>query len=389
MGFFATFWSWLNGQLAAYIGDNTARLASALEPAVVTVATIYVMAWGYLHLMGKITEPFEAGLKRVALIALILGVGLRLWLYNTVIVDTFYNAPAQLAAAVVGASDPVGTIDAIWDSGGTVAGNLWDKGGVLSGDVQDVVLLDVTPLSLGVETLGGVMTVMIPRNTTLPTQKIETFSTASDDQPGVEVHVLQGERSEAKSNRTLGRFTLAGIMPAPRGVPKVEVSFDIDANGILSVRAKDTATGKDQKITVTASSGLSEAEIQKMVKDAAEHEADDRVRREQVERRNKLDNLCYAVGKTLAENKDKLQAADASQLEALVQEAKSALEHQDDGVIASVTERLEKEASRIASALRDGDGPPANGSAPGSSVGGNPGRKDVVDAEFEDASHHP
>jgi type IV secretion system protein VirB6 len=128
MGFFATFWSWLNGQLAAYIGDNTARLASALEPAVVTLATIYVMAWGYLHLMGKITEPFEAGLKRIALIALILGVGLRLWLYNTVIVDTFYNAPAQLAAAVVGASDPVGTIDAIWNSGGTVAGSLWDKG---------------------------------------------------------------------------------------------------------------------------------------------------------------------------------------------------------------------------------------------------------------------
>jgi type IV secretion system protein VirB6 len=134
MGFFATFWSWLNGQLAAYIGDNTSRLAAALEPAVVTLATIYVMAWGYLHLTGKITEPFEAGLKRVALIALILGAGLRLWLYNTVIVDTFYTAPAQLAAAVVGANDPVGTIDAIWDSGGAVAGNLWQKGGLLSGD---------------------------------------------------------------------------------------------------------------------------------------------------------------------------------------------------------------------------------------------------------------
>jgi type IV secretion system protein VirB6 len=134
MGFFATFWSWLNGQLAVYIGDNTSRLAAVLEPAVLTLATIYVMAWGYLHLTGKITEPFEAGLKRVAMIALILGVGLRLWLYNTVIVDTFYNAPSQLAAAMVGASDPVGTIDAIWNSGGTVAGNLWDKGGVLSGD---------------------------------------------------------------------------------------------------------------------------------------------------------------------------------------------------------------------------------------------------------------
>src|ERR1700723_193953 len=134
MGFFATFWSWLNGQLAAYIGDNTSGVAGVLEPAVLTLATLYVMAWGYLHLTGKITEPFVAGLKRVAMIAMILGVGLRLWLYNTVIVDTFYNAPSQLAAAVVGANDPVGTIDAIWDSGGTVAGNLWQKGGLLSGD---------------------------------------------------------------------------------------------------------------------------------------------------------------------------------------------------------------------------------------------------------------
>ena len=131
MGFFATFWTWLNGQLAAYIGDNTSRLAAALEPAVVTVATIYVMAWGYLHLTGKISEPFEAGIKRIALIALVLGVGLRLWLYNTVIVDTFYNAPAQLASAIVGANDPVGTIDAIWNSGGTVASNLWDRGSIL------------------------------------------------------------------------------------------------------------------------------------------------------------------------------------------------------------------------------------------------------------------
>jgi type IV secretion system protein VirB6 len=134
MGFFATFWSWLNGQLAGYIGDNTARLAGILEPAVVTLATIYVMVWGYLHLMGKINEPIDAGLKRIALIALVLGVGLRLWLYNTLIVDTFYNAPAQLAAAMVGANDPVGTIDAIWDSGGIVAGNLWDKGGLWKGD---------------------------------------------------------------------------------------------------------------------------------------------------------------------------------------------------------------------------------------------------------------
>ena len=147
------------------------------------------------------------------------------------------------------------------------------QAGVLSGDVKDLVLLDVTPLSLGVETLGGVMTTMIQRNTTIPTQKKEIFSTATDSQPSVEIHVLQGERTEARYNRTLGKFHLEGIMPAPRGVPKVEVTFDIDANGILSVHAKDTATGKDQKITITANSGLNEAEIQKMVKDAQEHEA--------------------------------------------------------------------------------------------------------------------
>src|SRR6202171_1042503 len=160
------------------------------------------------------------------------------------------------------------------------------QAGVLSGDVKDLVLLDVTPLSLGVETLGGVMTPMIPRNTTIPTQKKEIFSTATDSQPSVEIHVLQGERTEAKYNRTLGKFHLEGIMPAPRGVPKVEVTFDIDANGILSVHAKDMATGKDQKITITASGGLKEDEIQKMVNEAAEHEAEDKTRREEIERRN-------------------------------------------------------------------------------------------------------
>jgi molecular chaperone DnaK len=266
------------------------------------------------------------------------------------------------------------------------------QAGVLSGDVKDMVLLDVTPLSLGIETMGGMMTVMIPRNTTLPTQKKETFSTASDSQPSVEVHVLQGERSEAKSNRTLGRFSLDGIMPAPRGVPKVEVSFDIDTNGILSVHATDTATGKDQKITITASTGLNEADIQKMVKEAAEHEADDKSRRAEVERRNKLDNLCYTVEKTLREHKDKLPAADASQLDALVQEAKRAVEQQDDGVITGVTERLEKESHRVASAMyQGGNAAPENGSGPKPATGGeNQGRKDVVDAEFEETQHgHP
>src|SRR5271156_3970950 len=180
------------------------------------------------------------------------------------------------------------------------------QAGVLSGDVKDLVLLDVTPLSLGVETYGGIMTTMITRNTTIPTQKKEIFSTASDSQPSVEVHVLQGERTEARYNRTLGKFHLEGIMPAPRGVPKVEVAFDIDANGILSVHAKDTATGKDQKITITANSGLNEADIQKMVREASEHEKEDKERRVQIERRNKLDNLCYTIEKTIAENKDKV-----------------------------------------------------------------------------------
>src|SRR6188472_3042734 len=214
------------------------------------------------------------------------------------------------------------------------------QAGVLSGDVKDMVLLDVTPLSLGVETLGGVMTKMIERNTTIPTQKKEIFSTASDNQPSVEVHVLQGERTEARYNRTLGKFHLEGIMPAPRGVPKIEVTFDIDANGILSVHAKDTATGKDQKITITANSGLNEKDIERMVKEAAEHEAEDKDRREQIERRNKLDNLCYTLEKTISENKEKLQGIDVGSIESLIKEGREAVEKQDDAKVQSVLERL-------------------------------------------------
>ena len=268
------------------------------------------------------------------------------------------------------------------------------QAGVLSGDVKDMVLLDVTPLSLGVETLGGVMTVMIPRNTTIPTQKKEVFSTATDSQPSVEVHVMQGERTEARYNRTLGKFHLEGIMPAPRGVPKVEVAFDIDANGILSVHAKDTATGKDQKITITANSGITEAEIQNMVKEAAEHETEDKERREQIERRNKLDNLCYTLEKTMSENKDKLQAADLSSVEALIKEGREAVEKQDDDKIKDVSERLEKEAHRIGTTMyqaaaagsEGASGEHAedvNGAGPPE---GKPGKKDggVIDAEFEE-----
>jgi len=269
------------------------------------------------------------------------------------------------------------------------------QGGVLSGDVKDVVLLDVTPLSLGVETLGGVMTVMIPRNTTIPTQKKEVYSTASDSQPSVEIHVLQGERAEARYNRTLGRFHLDGIPPAPRGVPKIEVTFDIDANGILSVAAKDTATGKDQRITITANSGLQEGEIDRMVKEAKEHEEEDKRRREEVDRRNKLDNLCYQLEKQIAENKEKLSGTDVGSIEALIKEGREAVEKQDDAKVQSVLERLEKEAHAMASKLYEqagagaggpGGAPPPPG-AGGASEGQSGKRKgDVIDAEFEEGA---
>ena len=271
------------------------------------------------------------------------------------------------------------------------------QAGVLSGDVKDLVLLDVTPLSLGVETLGGVMTTMIARNTTIPTQKKEIFSTATDSQPSVEIHVLQGERTEARYNRTLGKFHLEGIMPAPRGVPKVEVTFDIDANGILSVHAKDTATGKDQKITITANSGLNESEIARMVKEAQEHEQEDKERREQVERRNKLDNLCYQLEKTMSESKEKIASEDVLTLEGLIKEGHEAVEKQDDVKVQDVTARLEKEAHRLASVMYGASGPGggANG-GPSDHTSGGPGgegggaasggdkKGGVIDAEFEE-----
>jgi molecular chaperone DnaK len=264
------------------------------------------------------------------------------------------------------------------------------QGGVLSGDVKDVVLLDVTPLSLGVETLGGVMTVMIPRNTTIPTQKKEIYSTAADNQPSVEIHVLQGERTQAGQNRTLGRFHLDGIPPAPRGMPKVEVTFDIDANGILSVVAKDTATGKDHKITITANSGLDDKEIDRMVTDAKEHEAEDKKRRDEIERRNKLDNMCYTLEKQITDNKDKLEGMDLAAIEALIKEGRESVEQQDDAKVQSVLERLEKEAHAMASKLYET--PP--GAAPGGEAGGEPGgappagkkSDDVIDAEFEETN---
>jgi molecular chaperone DnaK len=260
------------------------------------------------------------------------------------------------------------------------------QAGVLSGDVQDMVLLDVTPLSLGVETLGGVMTALISRNTTIPTRKEEVFSTAEDSQTKVEIHVLQGERAEATNNRTLGRFHLEGIMPAPRGVPKIKVIFDIDANGILSVTAKDEATGKDQKVTITSNSGLSDDEIDKMVQDAAAHEEEDRKRREQVEARNKADQLAYGVEKALEEVKDKLPAEKVAEVEGKVKSLREAIEANDAKAMASQSEALEaamKEIAEVAYAAASA-APEGATSGAASAEDSGKGDDDVIDAEFEE-----
>ena len=266
------------------------------------------------------------------------------------------------------------------------------QAGVLSGDVKDMVLLDVTPLSLGVETLGGVMTVLIQRNTTIPTRKEETFSTADDNQGKVEIHVLQGERAEARDNRTLGRFHLEGIMPAPRGVPKIKVTFDIDANGILSVMAKDEATGKDQKITITSNSGLADDEIDRMVNDAQAHEADDQRRREAIEARNRADQLCYQVEKSLGDVKDKLPADKIADVESKVKSLREAIDKQDNDAIKSGTAALEVAMKGVAEAAyaQAGAAPGGNGasggSAGGAPAGGASSDDDVIDAEFEEAN---
>ncbi|HVF62293.1 MAG TPA: molecular chaperone DnaK [Thermoanaerobaculia bacterium] len=267
------------------------------------------------------------------------------------------------------------------------------QGGVLRGDVKDVVLLDVTPLSLGIETLGGVATKLIERNTTIPTRKSETFSTAADSQTSVEVHVLQGEREMARDNRTLGRFHLVGIPPAPRGMPQIEVTFDIDANGIVHVSAKDMGTGKEQKITISASSGLDEKEIERLVRDASEHSEEDKKRRAQVEARNKLDSLVYSTEKTYQEQKEKLGPAEMGEVEEALAAAKKALEGEDAGELERAAERLTAASHKMAEAVyRQQPGGGAEAGAQGAqgaggaqgAPSGQPTSDEVIDAEYVD-----
>jgi len=269
------------------------------------------------------------------------------------------------------------------------------QAGVLAGDVKDLLLLDVTPLSLGIETMGGVMTTLIPRNTTIPTRKSEIFSTASDNQTSVEVHVLQGERSMARDNRTLGKFHLIGLPPAPRGVPQIEVTFDIDANGIVNVQAKDLGTGKEQKITITASSGLSKDEVQRMTKDAETHADEDKKRREEIELRNRADQSVYGAERMLKDTGDKLSASEKSAIESAMESVKKAMAGSDSAAIQRALDELTAAQHKAAESLyrqqasgAAGGGGPTGGAGASSESGGGQSADqksgDVIDAEVVD-----
>jgi molecular chaperone DnaK len=266
------------------------------------------------------------------------------------------------------------------------------QGGVLGGEVKDVLLLDVTPLSLGIETLGGVFTKLIERNTTIPTRKGETFSTAADSQTSVEIKVYQGERAMARDNRLLGVFQLVGIPPAPRGVPQIEVTFDIDANGILNVSAKDRATNNEQKITITSSSGLSKDEVEKMARDAESHSADDRKRKDEIEARNRADAMVYNIEKMLKEHREKISEADAKSVEEAIDGVKKAMADGGLEQINAATDKLTTASHKLAEAMYKAQGPTPNGAGaqPGAGAPGGTGsqqqqpKDNVVDAEFVD-----
>jgi molecular chaperone DnaK len=261
------------------------------------------------------------------------------------------------------------------------------QGGVLTGEVKDLLLLDVTPLSLGVETLGGVMTTLISRNTTIPTRKSEIFSTATDNQPNVEVHVLQGERPLARDNRTLGRFHLVGLPPAPRGVPQIEVAFDIDANGIVNVVARDMATGKEQKITISGSSGLSKDDVERMVKDAQSHEAEDKKRRDLIDARNQADSLAYQMEKSVNENRDKIAVGELSRVDAAIAEVRRVAQGEDLEAIKRAMDELQRVSHAMAEQLYKGS--QGSGESGGSSTprgsGGSSGHSEVKEGEVVDA----
>jgi molecular chaperone DnaK (HSP70) len=264
------------------------------------------------------------------------------------------------------------------------------QGGVLAGEVKDILLLDVTPLSLGVETLGGVMTKMITRNTTIPTKKTETYSTAVDGQTNVEIHVLQGEREMASDNKSLGTFRLDGIPPAPRGVPQIEVTFDIDANGILSVTAKDKGSGKEQSISITGASTLSDTEVDRMVKDAEANATADKEKREKIDLKNQSETLVYQAEKQLAELGDKVGADDKAKVETFTKELKEAIEKDDTATMKSVLEQLQQAlyaagASVYQNAGADGAGPAPGGNGNGTGAAASSGADDVIDAEFTES----